>query len=242
MLVYRLYGPNSEPIDHLVKRLCSQTGARRRHMPITGWLAQTDESLGERWICWTKEGLQRYLHSGLLGWQCSIVQDEVFVCEYQLQDKAKFQDGHQVICSENQLTPTHSWDLVSYLDQLGHQKIKDKVVFYITRGDATPSNEIVVLQEKHLHCPSCEMPHAHGTTRVPQAGVPIAIDRGKPLRKVGKAVNYDMTSKEFESVHYVQGQSSATASCTWMPVDSAERTLPKLEARKLHRLPSRSLH
>lgn len=246
MLVYRLYGPNSEAMDDLVKRLCTQTGSRRRPMPVTGWLRQTDASLGEKWICWTKEGLRRYVQSGLLGWQCSVVQDEIFVREYQLSSKSKFQDEHQVICSEEQLTLTQTWDLVSYLDQLGYQKIKDKVVFYITRGDATPGDEIVVLEPKQPHCgcslPSCEMPHALGTTRVPNAGVPVAIDRAKPLRKVGKAVSYDFTSKEFESVHYVQGQSSAAASCTWMAVDSARRSLPRLEARKLHRLPTNSLH
>ena len=85
-------------IYEAVDRDCSREDPRRSHKPDGYWLARVGPQFPDAISFWTREGLQKYVESGLFSWHTSVVKDEVSVLTAEAPPRIVYSDPFQILC------------------------------------------------------------------------------------------------------------------------------------------------
>ena len=102
-------------IYEAVESDCPRTYIRRKNKPDSSWLAKVGKDYPKAISFWTKEGLRRYIQSGLMERHTSVVKGKVEVIIAQEPNKILYKDEDQIIIEQNEVSLKKKLSLEEFL-------------------------------------------------------------------------------------------------------------------------------
>lgn len=117
MIEYYRVVSGTTGIYEAVDRDCPYDDPRRKVKPDGSWLPKIGSRFGGAISLWTKDGLSKYVSSGLLQWHASVVRRSPKVLRATIDGPVLYSDSYQVICNQTsvRIVSVEDWtDFIPY--------------------------------------------------------------------------------------------------------------------------------
>lgn len=90
-------------IYEAVEKDCQKNDPRRKNKPDGSWLPKAGLQYPGAIYFWKKNGLKKYIESGLLKWHASVVKGGVEILIIDKPEKLLYEDAYQIICESKEV-------------------------------------------------------------------------------------------------------------------------------------------
>jgi len=88
-------------IFQAVEQDCPRGDPRRFSKPDSSWIPQAIKKFPEKIVWWSEFGLRRYISTGLLAWQASVVDGPVEVMILEKPERVSYENEYVMICDSS---------------------------------------------------------------------------------------------------------------------------------------------
>lgn len=96
---------------------CPRGDPRRFSKPDSSWIPNAIKKFPEGIAWWSEFGLRRYISTGLLAWQASVVDAPVEVIVIEKSERVKYEDEYVMICNPSIASITQTIPLDEFLQK-----------------------------------------------------------------------------------------------------------------------------
>lgn len=115
MIEYYRVVSGTNGIYEAVDKDCPFDDLRRAAKPDGSWLPKIGSKFGGAISLWTKDGMSKYVSSGLLQWHASVVRRSPTVLRATIEGPTLYADAYQVICNPTSVRIVSEEDWTNFI-------------------------------------------------------------------------------------------------------------------------------